>query len=123
MYFPARLYYIPNILYICYVDRAIVYKTIRNTVQECLPGSRVLLFGSRARGDNDRLSDYDLLVITPATFTPQEKIYWSTRINKAIVDTAHVPVDLLLNSEEEIRQKQELPGHIIRSVMREGVAL
>lgn len=96
---------------------------IRDAVQACLPGARVLLFGSRARGDNDERSDYDLLVITPATFTPYEKIYWSTNINKAIVATAHVPVDLLLNSEEEVQQKLQLPGHIIHSAIREGVAL
>jgi hypothetical protein len=39
------------------------------------------------------------------------------------VNAIHAPVDILLNSEEEIRQKQELPGHIIRSVIREGVDL
>jgi uncharacterized protein len=88
-----------------------------------LPDSRILLFGSRARGDQDRHSDYDLLIITPTTFTPQEKIYWSSRLDRAIVDAIRVPVDLLLNSEEEVRQKQELPGHIIRSAMREGVAI
>jgi hypothetical protein len=34
-----------------------------------------------------------------------------------------VPVDLLINSEEEVREKLELPGHIIRSAMREGIIL
>jgi predicted nucleotidyltransferase len=100
-----------------------VYDTIRNTVQACLPGSRVVLFGSHARGQNDRHSDYDLLIVTPETFTPQEKVNWSTRLDRAIVAAIHAPVDILLNSEEEIRQKQELPGHIIRSVVREGIAL
>lgn len=100
-----------------------IYKKIRETVQSCLPGSRVLLFGSRARGEQDIRSDYDLLIVTPSTFTAQEKIEWSSRIDRAIVNAIRAPVDLLLNSEEEIRQKQQLPGHIIRSVMREGVAL
>ena len=81
------------------------------------------MFGSRARGDQDRFSDYDLLVITPLTFTPQEKIYWSTRLDRAIIEVANVPVDLLLSSEEEVSQKQKLPGHIIRSAMREGIVL
>ena len=100
-----------------------VYNTIRQTVQSCLPGSRIMLFGSRARGDQDHLSDYDLLIITPQTFTPEEKIHWSSRIDRAIIEAIRVPVDILLNSEEEIRQKQELPGHIIRSIMKEGVVL
>jgi predicted nucleotidyltransferase len=100
-----------------------IYSTIRQTVQSCLPGSRIILFGSRARGDNDLLSDYDLLIVTPTTFSPKEKIDWSNRLDRAIVEAINAPVDLLLNSEDEIRQKQELPGNIVRSAIREGVIL
>ncbi len=105
------------------MNSATTCRTIKETVQTCLPGSRVLLFGSRARGEEDHHSDYDLLVVTPRTFTPQEKIEWSSRIDRAIVKAIRAPVDLLLNSEEEILQKQQLPGHIIRSVMKEGMVL
>jgi len=101
----------------------IIYKKIRDAVLSCLPGARILLFGSRARGDQHRHSDYDLLVITPNTFTPKEKLNWSSRLDRAIVEAIHAPVDLLLNSEEEVRQKQELPGHVVRTAVREGVAL
>ena len=105
------------------MDKATIYATIRQTAQSCLPGCRVLLFGSRAKGTDDRFSDYDLLIITPETLTPQEKIHLRTRIDRAIVETLRVPVDLLINSEEEVREKLELPGHIIRSAMREGIIL
>lgn len=105
------------------MNSALIYKTIKETVQSCLPGSRVLLFGSRARGEQDIHSDYDLLIVTPTTLSSQEKIEWSTRIDRAIVKAIHAPVDLLLNSEDEIVLKQQLPGHIIRSVMKEGMAL
>jgi predicted nucleotidyltransferase len=81
------------------------------------------LFGSRARGDGDNKSDYDLLIITPQTFAPQDKIYWTTKLDRAIINAIKAPVDILLNSEEEVLQKQELPGHIVRSAIREGVAL
>ena len=105
------------------MNNAAIYDIIKNTVQICLPGSRVVLFGSRANGQSDRHSDYDLLIITPITFTAQEKVNWTTRLDRAIVHAIHAPVDILLNSEEEIRQKQQLPGNIIRSALREGVAL
>src|SRR5579863_3834616 len=103
-----------------FMDRLQIHDTIREKVQTCLPGSRILLFGSRARGDGDRHSDYDLLIITPETFTTQEKVRWSNRLDRAIVKAINAPVDLLLNSEEEISQKRELPGHIIRTAIREG---
>jgi predicted nucleotidyltransferase len=105
------------------VNSSAIYSTIKKTVQACLPGAHIVLFGSRARGDQGRHSDYDILIITPETFTPKEKVRWSTLIDRAIVKAIRVPVDLLLNSDEEIRQKQELPGHIVRSAMREGVVL
>ncbi len=66
------------------MSNILIYDTIRDTVQSYLPGARVMLFGSRARGNADRQSDYDLLIITPRTFTPQEKIIWSTRLDKLI---------------------------------------
>jgi predicted nucleotidyltransferase len=105
------------------VDRLEIYKTIRQIVEFNLPGSRVVLFGSHARGDQDRFSDYDLLIITQSTFTSKERIYWSTLLDRAIVTAINAPIDLLLNSEEEVVEKQQLPGHIIRSAMREGIAL
>ena len=96
---------------------------IRQTVQTYLPGSRILLFGSRARGDQNNYSDYDLLIITSETLSAQEKIQCSTKIDHAIVKAIRIPVDILLNSQEEIEQKVKLPGHIIRSALKEGVTL
>jgi len=34
-----------------------------------------------------------------------------------------MPVDILINSEEEVSEKMLLPGHIIRSVVKEGIAI
>ena len=100
-----------------------VYQTIKDTIRTYLPDSRILLFGSRARGSNDAHSDYDLLVIASGLFTNKEKMNWSSQMHKAIVKAIHAPVDLLLYSEVEIDEKQQLPGHIVRSALREGIAL
>jgi predicted nucleotidyltransferase len=105
------------------MDNLLIYNTIRETVLANLPGSRVLLFGSRARGDNDRFSDYDLLVITQQSFSPKEKIKLSTLLDNAIVNAIKAPIDILLNSEEEVLEKQELPGHVVRTALREGILL
>ena len=105
------------------MDSLNINKAIRQIVEFNLPGSRVLLFGSHARGDHDRFSDYDLLIITPHTFTPKEKIRWSTLLNHAIVKALKIPVDLLINSEEEVNEKRGLPGHVVRTALKEGVSL
>lgn len=96
---------------------------IKLTVQALLPGARVLLFGSRARGDEDKFSDFDLLIITPETFEPGEKVRWSSKIGKALVKAIHAPVDVLLNSEDEINIKRKLPGHVVKWAIKEGVPL
>ena len=100
-----------------------IYETIHNTVLSFLPDARILLFGSRAKGNNDKHSDYDLLVITPNALTDKERINWSTQLDHAIVKAIHAPIDLLLYSEEEVSRKQELPGHIVRTALREGIAI
>jgi len=102
---------------------ASTHTTIRETVLTHLPGSRILLFGSRARGDQDRFSDYDLLIITPQTFTPREKIHLSTLLDRAIFNALKIPVDLLINSEEEVFEKKELPGHVVRTALKDGITL
>ena len=105
------------------MDSATIYNTIRETVQSNLPGARVLLFGSRAIGDYDRFSDYDLLIITPVTLPDRKKIQLSTLLNHAIVNALEIPVDILINSEVEVQEKRELLGHIVRTAVREGIAL
>jgi predicted nucleotidyltransferase len=105
------------------MDIPSIYKTIRETVSANIPGAGVLLFGSRARGEQGKFSDYDLMVITQQNFAPREKIRLSTLLNHAIVKALKIPVDLLINSEEEVLEKQDLPGHIVRTAMREGVIL
>ena len=102
------------------MDKQAVFHIIQKTVRSFLPDSRVWLFGSHARGDSDSRSDYDLLIITPASYSQKEKLDWSTTLDRAIVNAIHAPVDLLFYSEEEVLQKQQLPGHIIRSAMREA---
>ena len=105
------------------MDETARYQQIRRVVDSYLPGVRILLFGSHARGGADLHSDYDLLIITPETLTPKEKIQWSTRLDKALVAAIKAPVDLLLNSEEEVKEKQSLTGHIVRYIMRDGISL
>ncbi len=100
-----------------------IQNTIKTTVRSVIPDARVLLFGSMARGDANRDSDYDVLVIIPSTMSPREKIPLITKIHTALVYALDAPVDVLLNSEEEVQEKIKLPGHIVQGAIEEGVEL
>ena len=105
------------------MENQTLYNTIKSTVKSFFPNAKVLLFGSRAREDNDDHSDYDVMVIIDKTLPLKEKRDWKGRIHKALVNALDAPVDVLLNSEEEISIKKELPGHVVRWAIKQGVEL
>jgi predicted nucleotidyltransferase len=81
--------------------------------------ARVLLFGSRARGDALKDSDLDLLVVSDAF----AGIRWLDR-SVRVLEEVPVPfgVELLCYTPEEYERKREEFG-IVREATREGVDL
>lgn len=95
---------------------------IKSTINQLLPGSKVIIFGSRARHEENSDSDYDVLVVVDQTISPQDKLPLRTSIRKALLQYGIIS-DILVQSDEEIRKKQSLHGHIIRTILREGIPL
>lgn len=84
--------------------------------------SRVILFGSRARGDAHAGSDYDLVV--ELEFDDAE--YWPTyrRVSESLWEARNgVSVDLLIRHPGEIEAKRDDPGYMDWVIAREGVVL
>ncbi len=100
-----------------------IIDTIKTTVHSIIPDARIILFGSMAKGTADKHSDYDLLVISPTTIPINEKMGWRGKIDDALYEALHTPIDILLNSEEEVERKKNLLGSIVRSAIKEGVEL
>jgi predicted nucleotidyltransferase len=95
---------------------------IKTTARSYLPDAEILLFGSRARKEELPDSDYDILLITNNTFTPKEKLSLRTKIRKALL-LLGVRSDILIQSRSEVDQKKNLPGHIVRGIIREAIIL
>src|SRR6266700_946438 len=93
-------------------------RTIKATVKSYLPESKILLFGSRARGEGDQESEYDLLIVTADTLAPRIKMNWENKIRKALVFSLKAPFDVIIESENEISEKRNLTGHIIYYAMK-----
>ena len=81
--------------------------------------TRIILFGSRARGDADDRSDVDLLVIKPHVADRYEEL---VQLNKALRGLL-LPVDLLLVSEQEFEERASQAGTVEDAARREGRVL
>ena len=86
---------------------------------------RLLLFGSRARGEARPDSDIDLLVVMPqATLTPQER-QQALRLLRAALRplSLSVGVDLVVVGEEDAERLAGSRWHVVARALREGKEL
>ncbi|ADB52379.1 nucleotidyltransferase domain-containing protein [Conexibacter woesei] len=80
------------------------------------PNSRVVLFGSHARGTADPSSDYDVLVIEPNVASP---IRESVRLRDAL-DELDVPIDVVVIDEAKAARRGVVSGTMVEQALREG---
>ncbi len=83
---------------------------------------RIILFGSRARKDFTRFSDYDILIITNRTFEINEKMRISKNIRTYLAKMG-IDVDIIIKSDNEVEVLKDKPGSIVRNALKEGVTL
>lgn len=80
---------------------------------------RIILFGSRARGEARDTSDYDLLIIAPSSVPRWER---SIPVYGALAGMG-IPKDIVWWTPEEIAEWQGVKSHFINTVLREGRVL
>ena len=73
--------------------------------------SKVVLFGSRARGDFDGKSDYDFLIVGDNTTGP----FMSSAFENHVRDTLDVPIDFVSD--------KTVDDYILEDIKREGVLI
>lgn len=95
---------------------------IKSIVVGLIPNSRVILFGSRARNTHDEQSDYDIMVVTEKDYDSTLKRSLRTELFKRL-GRAGFSVDVLMNSESEMKRKGLVFGHLVNTVLIEGVEL
>lgn len=78
---------------------------------------RVILFGSAARGDTNINSDVDFLVVTRDEVESPRKE--SVRIRRALRGLS-MPMDILVISEERLKELGNRPGLVYREALRGG---
>lgn len=94
-------------------------QTIREAVERVVAAARptkIILFGSLARGESDEGSDLDLLIIEPELVDRYEEM---VRLRDAIGPVG-TGVDVLVYSEEEAERRGQVPGTVVYWALKEG---
>ena len=104
------------------VDDALLERMVQVIVEEVDP-ERVILFGSRARGDAAADSDVDLIVVESAPFgADRNRDFEETRLWRALA-SFHVPKDILVFSRDEVDYWHDSLNHVLARALREGTVL
>jgi len=80
---------------------------------------KIILFGSRARGDAKPDSDVDLLVVLDSIENHHES---AVAVGSLLSDLI-IPVDIIVSTPEEIERRGNVPGTVLRPALREGKTL
>jgi predicted nucleotidyltransferase len=97
------------------ISEQTIQQAVERLVNAANP-SKVILFGSYARGDATEDSDLDLMVIErelPNKFEEMIRL-------KQVLRSLRVPVDVLVYSEEYVKEWGHLPGSALFWALQEG---
>lgn len=100
------------------VDSDLMNEIVRRIVVTARP-EKVILFGSRARGDARPDSDIDLLVVAN---DPQPRSLRACALYGALSDIL-IPMDILVYRPEEIEEWRNVPQAFVTTAVREGDVL
>jgi len=100
-------------------EREELLQSIVSRITEAIHPQRIILFGSRARGEQGAHSDVDLLIIQesdlprPHRYAQVRRLFWGMKL----------PMDILVYTPEEFARYQSVPGSFTHTVAREGRVL
>jgi len=100
---------------------------LKKTIHEVMKASdfeisRIILFGSRARGNAKPTSDWDVMIIIKDQIPAKAKMYYSKKIREKLARLG-IDGDIIFKSESEVERDKEIPGTVTREAVKEGVPL
>lgn len=97
----------------------VIQEAGRRILRASPPGSRVILFGSHARGDAHEHSDLDFLVIEPEV---EDVVKESVRLRRTL-NGLRVWADVIVVTEDNVREWRDVWGTVIHAALDEGKEL
>jgi predicted nucleotidyltransferase len=100
------------------IDDKLMTEIVRRIVATARP-EKVILFGSRARGNARMDSDLDLLIVAD---DPQPRSLRASALYGVLSDIM-IPMDILVYRPEEIEEWRNVPQAFVTTAVREGSIL
>src|SRR5438105_1921893 len=101
------------------MDTAQILDTMVARIERVVRPERVILFGSRARGDARENSDFDLLVIAESD---EPRYRRAAPLYAALADVP-VEADVLVYTPSEVEEWSAVPQAFVTTAIREGQVL
>jgi predicted nucleotidyltransferase len=96
-----------------------IFRQIKKIIHEIDSNAAVILFGSRARGDEKPGSDWDILVLTSRATSPQIEKHCRHQLYMLELEIEE-PISLFIYSREEWENVQRITP-FYAEVLKEGV--
>lgn len=100
------------------LDETAIQTAVRRIVERFDP-DKVILFGSRARGDAREDSDYDLLIVGPSPKAPGKR---TGDVYRALAARS-ISIDVLWWTQDEIDEWRDVRSHFINRALRDSKVL
>lgn len=100
------------------IDQKLLEK-VTNTIVERFHPRRIILFGSRARGEARPDSDVDLFVEMESTRRPPER----TIEVSSVFGLRPWPLDVVVYTPDEVKRLRRVRGTLLSVIEREGTVL
>ena len=98
------------------IEDSVINEVARRILAATPKGSRVILFGSYARGDAREGSDLDFLVVEPQLQDRHKEVYRLIREIRPL----RLPVDLMVASEDAFKEWSSSPCNVLHEAARYG---
>lgn len=100
------------------LDFAPIERVLRRIVEEFRPLT-IHLFGSRARGESETSSDWDLFVIVPDDLPAVDDPFAGYRLRRE----TRIPADIILCPVGEFQEDQDTPNTLAYEAAHRGVLI
>ncbi len=102
-------------------DKKRIISLIKKNVREIDTKAEIILFGSRARGDEQKESDWDILILTDYSVTFREEQKFRHHLFELELETGEA-FSTFVYSKEDWKQKHSVTP-LYRSVLKEGLRI